>query len=386
MRGYITKRGQSYRVEIHLGYSPDGKRLRHRKTLSTKKAAEKYLRTKLGELETEGSIRTRSLDTFHALLTRWLDVCASQRVREKTLENYQGSVRRYVADHPIGRQPVSSITPADIQTLYSEMLERGVGPHGVRKLHAVIRQALDQAVKWREIPANPALSVDLPKAKKNREMRLIAPADFPKFVAAALEEKRNGVLWVLALSTGMRPEEYLALTWADFHKDFQKVTVNRVLVRPVKVKEGKPRWTFEAPKTKKSRRTLALDPQLGKLMKAQRAQQNQEKLKAGPAYDDHGLVFANELGGPLYLANLRNRELKRILKRAGLDEKITPYCLRHSVATSLLKDRESIKVVSSVLGHASIRLTADVYSHVTDDMLEEAAGKLGRRLFGCETG
>ncbi|MFA7482199.1 MAG: site-specific integrase [Vulcanimicrobiota bacterium] len=382
MRGYITKRGRGYRVEIHLGYGPDGKRIRHRKTLSTKKAAEKYLRTKLDELEAEGAIRVRTLESFHSLLIRWLEVCASKRVREKTLEHYQGSVRRYVADHAIGRQSFSSITPTDIQALYSEMQERGVGPHGVRKLHAVIRQALDQAVKWREIPANPALSVDLPKAKKNKEMKLIAPADFPKFVAAALEEKRNGVLWVLALSTGMRPEEYLGLTWSDFHKGFQKFTINRVLVRPVKVKEGKPHWRFEAPKTKRSRRTLAIDPQLAKLLRVHRAVQNQEKLKAGPAYDDHGLVFANELGGPLYLANLRNRELKRILKRAGFDQKITPYCLRHSAATSLLKDRESLKVVSSVLGHASIRLTADVYSHVTDDMLEEAAGKLGKRMFG----
>ena len=94
MRGYITKRGRGYRVEIHLGYGPDGKRIRHRKTLSTKKAAEKYLRTKLDELEAEGAIRVRTLESFHSLLLRWLEVCASKRVREKTLEHYQGSVRR----------------------------------------------------------------------------------------------------------------------------------------------------------------------------------------------------------------------------------------------------------------------------------------------------
>lgn len=94
MRGYITKRGKGYRVEIHLGYDPDGKRLRHRKTLSTKKAAEKYLRSKLGELETEGVLREKSLDTLLAYLEPWLEVCAKQRVRQRTFESYQASVQR----------------------------------------------------------------------------------------------------------------------------------------------------------------------------------------------------------------------------------------------------------------------------------------------------
>ena len=284
--------------------------------------------------------------------------------------------------HPIGKQPISTITPNDIQSLYSELQAKGVGSAGVRKLHAVIRQSLDQAVKWRELGSNPALSVDLPKLKKNREMKVIAPADFPKFASAALEEHRLGVLFVLALVTGMRPGEYLGLQWSDFSTDFRKVTINRVLVRPNKVKEDEPKWRFEAPKTKKSRRTLALDKIMIKHLKHHRAQQNAERLRAGEAYDDQDLVFANELGGPLFLCNLRNRTLKKILRRAGLDEGITMYSLRHSAATALVKERESLKVVSAMLGHASIRLTADVYSHVTDDMLEEAAGKLGRRLLG----
>ena len=88
MRGYITKRASGYRVEIHLGYAPDGKRLRHRKTLSTKKAAEKYLRTKLEELETEGSLRTRTLETLETFMQRWLEVCARPRVRQRTFEDY----------------------------------------------------------------------------------------------------------------------------------------------------------------------------------------------------------------------------------------------------------------------------------------------------------
>ena len=118
------------------------------------------------------------------------------------------------------------------------------------------------------------------------------------------------------------------------------------------------------------------------LLRHHRAQQNQEKLAAGPAYDDHGLVFANELGAPLHLDNLRNLNFKRILERAGLPLNLTPYSLRHSAATALLKDRESLKVVNELLGHSTTRLTGDIHSHVTDDMLEEASAKLGKRMFG----
>lgn len=108
---------------------------------------------------------------------------------------------------------------------------------------------------------------------------------------------RLGVLFLLALVTGMRPGEYLGLKWSDFSDDFRKVTINRVLVRPNKIIKGEPSWCFEAPKTKMSRRTLALDDTLLKHMKQHKAQQNSERLAAGPAYGDWGLVFANEPGG-----------------------------------------------------------------------------------------
>ena len=173
----------------------------------------------------------------------------------------------------------------------------------------------------------------------------------------------------------------MGLQWPDFCPKSRKVTIHRVLVRPAKVVPDQPRWRFEAPKTEKSRRTLALEPEMSMLLRHHRAQQNEEKLAAGPAYTDSGLVFATELGEPLRLDNLRNRNLRRILARAGLPTNLTLYSLRHSAATALLKDRESLKVVSELLGHSTIRLTGDIYSHVTDDMLEEASAKLGKHLF-----
>ena len=382
MRGYIRKRGKGYRVEIHIGYDANGKRLRHMKTLSTKKAAEKYLRQKLDELETEGAVRNRTVETLEGLLARWLDSVAKHRVRIRTFEEYTMAVDRYFVGTPLGRQPVATVTPADIQERYSEITAAGTGPHGVRKAHAVLRQALQAAVRWRELSVNPALSVDLPKVKRKKEIRIINADDLEKFVQSALQEERLGALWVLAASTGMRPGEYLGLTWPDFGPSYRKVTIQRTLVRPKKVAPGEPTWRFESPKTEKSRRTLALEPEMAELMRQHREEQEVERQAAGPAYEDNGLVFATTVGTPLHSSNLRKRGLKRILRRAGLREDINLYSLRHGAATALLKDRESIRIVADLLGHSTCRLTADLYSHVTYDMLEEASAKLGRRLFG----
>ena len=382
MRGYIRKRSRGYRVEIHIGYDANGKRLRHMKTLSNKKAAEKYLRQKLDELETEGAVRSKKLETLEDLLKRWLQSTAKHRVRQRTFEAYEWIVSRYFVDTTIGRMPASTVTPADIQKRYAEIMANGTGPQGIRKAHTVLRQAFQSAVKWREIAVNPALSVELPKVERKKEMRIIEADQLPCFALAALEEKRLAALWVLAISTGMRPEEYLALTWSDLGPDYRSLTVHRVLVRARKAVKGEKNWRFELPKTKKSRRTLALEPEMAELLAQHRVQQHEEKEAAGSAYEDNGFVFATTIGTPLHSANLRNRDLKRILKRAGLREDITLYSLRHSAATALLKDRESIRIVADLLGHSTTRLTADLYSHVTYDMLEEASAKLGKRLFG----
>lgn len=354
-------------------------------TLSNKKAAEKYLRQKLDELETEGTVRSRTVETLVDLLNRWLESSAKHRVRQRTFEEYVWCVGRYFAGSNLGRQPVATVTPADIQQRYGEVIANGTGAHGIRKAHTVLRQAFQAAVKWREISVNPALSVELPKVKRKREMRIIEAADLQRFVAAALEEERLAALWVLAASTGMRPEEYLGLTWPDLGPGFRSLTIQRVLVRSNKAVKGQPNWRFESPKTEKSRRTLALEPEMAELLVRHQAEQNAEKEATGSGYEDNSLVFATAIGTPVDSTNLRNRGLKRIARRAGLSKDLTLYSLRHSAATALLKDRESIRIVADMLGHSTTRLTADLYSHVTYDMLEEASAKLGRRLFGSST-
>lgn len=385
MRGYIRKRGKSYRVEIHIGYGPDGTRLRHSETLSTKKAAEVYLRNALEQLETEGTIRTRNVETLEAYLKRWLDVAAKPRLRQRTFENYTESLERHIFGTPLGRTPLATVGPSDIQGHYGLILAqiaasgRGTGATSIKNLHAVLRSALNQAVKWREIPQNPAVFVDLPRVQR-REKRVLKSDEFPIFIKAALEEERNGVLWICALASGARPEEYLAWQWADVEWRACEITTVRALVRPLKRREGEPAWRFEPVKTDRGRRVIALDEEVMLLLRRHQAQQAEEKLAAGAAYEDLGLIFCNELGGPLHLHNLSQRVFKRIIERAGLNPELTPYSLRHSCATGLLALGEDIGQVSNMLGHASSFFTFDTY--VARRPLRGAAGKMGRALFG----
>lgn len=399
MTGYVRKRGATFRIEIHLGYTPEGKRLRYSETLSvsTRREADDLLRDKLRQLATEGTIRKRSVDTLQAYLERWLEVSAKPRVRQRTFEGYAELLKSNVFETALGRQPLASLTPLDIQAHYQGLQEAVLrkrkereaknkstgnlqtGATLIKNLHAVLRSALNQAVKWRELQQNPALFVDRPRVQR-REKVVLRPEEFSAFVGAALAEERCGALWVLELVTGCRPEEALALRWPDVNWRTCEVSFMRALVRPRKIQVGEPVWRFEPVKTDRGRRIVPLDEQVVFILRRHQAQQAEEKLRAGAEYEDHGLVFCNELGGPLHQHNLSQRVFPRIVERAGLNPELTPYSLRHSCATGMLELGEDIGQVSNMLGHASSHFTFDTY--VARRPLRGAASKIGQAIFG----
>jgi integrase len=254
------------------------------------------------------------------------------------------------------------------------MLEAGLSARTVRYTHAVLSSALKQAVKWRMISQNPASYVDLPRLKKT-EMKSFSPEEAERFLEAASRE-RWGTLWAVALTTGLRPGEYLALRWPDVDLKAGTVTVRRALVRR---KDGS--WGFEEPKTARSRRTVPLPPSAVKALAEHKRKQAEERLAKGPAYKNQGLVFATSTGQPLDQINLLRRHFKPILKAAELPTTFRMYDLRHSCATLLLAAGENPKVVSERLGHASVALTLDIYSHVLPSMQQQAAERLEGMLF-----
>jgi len=223
------------------------------------------------------------------------------------------------------------------------------------------------------VPRNVAKLVELPK-QINKEMDVLDEDESRRFLEAAQPERLQ-TMFSVAVSTGMRPEEYLALQWKDVDLERKTAGIRRVLIRVAGQK-----WFFSEPKTKSSTRTITLPIGLVGEIRAHRKRQAAERMRLGPAWTNHDLIFPSELGTPLTHSNI-TQVFKRILRRAGLRTSLRLYDLRHTHATLLLKADVHPKIVSERLGHSTISLTLDVYSHVLPSMQEKAADQIDMMLY-----
>ena len=318
-RGQITDRGENrWLVRAFLGRDPKtGTRRYHNKTIyGTKREASQYLTKVLRDLDT-GLYVEQSQVTLGDFLDKWLDVVAKPRVSERTLADYRENLSRYVRP-TLEERRLQDLRPFEIQTLYAGMLERGLSPRTVRATHAPLRSALDQAVKWQFVSRNPARLVDLPKQPK-QERHVLTAEEASRFLANAKQDRLHA-LWVVLLTTGLRPGEALGLRWEDW--EGERLRVQRSLTRTA---EGG--WVLAEPKTSQSRRSVTLPGSTGEALSAHRVNQAREKLQLGARYQDEGLVFCTAQGTPLDLPGVTRRHFHPILKAAGL-ERIRVYDLQ----------------------------------------------------------
>lgn len=313
--------------------------------------------------------------TVNSYLDRWLESAARPRVSERTADGYAGLLDRYLRA-PLGRMRLDKLQPLDIQKVYGEMLARGLSARIVRHAHSALHNALKQAVRWNLLVRNPSDLVELPKVA-HTERRILSPDEAQRFLKAA-DAMPHGLIFEFALLTGMRPEEYLAVQWSDISFERGTVQVNRALVR------HKKSWSFEKPKTSRSRRTVPLPAPLLKKLAAHKRKQSETRLKLGTAWQAFDLVFCGEMGTPHTIPNITYRYFRPVLEKAELP-RIRLYDLRHSCATLLLSENEHPKVVSERLGHASVTLTLDTYSHVLPTMQQGATARLEKLLYGASS-
>lgn len=376
MAGQIIKRGErTWIVRIFTGRDEKGKRRYLNKTIhGTKKDAGMYLSTTLTAISTGTFVEPATI-TVDAYIKKWLEAAARPRLRDNTYREYEGLLQRYVSP-VLGEKRLSDVRPLDIQAFYSSMSEQGLSPRTVRFTHSVLSSAFKQAVRWRMLSHNPCMSVELPR-KTNTEMQSLTPKEAAQFLKEATSD-RWGALFILALATGLRPSEYFGLKWSDMDLERGLVTVQRSLIWR-SYKSGD--WYFGEPKTPRSRRRIPLPASVVRALIEHRSRQAEGRLKVGPKYQSLDLVFATNEGQPLIRLNVVQKHFKPILKRAKLPETLRLYDLRHSCATLLLAANENPKVVSERLGHSSITLTMDIYSHVLPDMQQGASDKLENILF-----
>lgn len=304
-------------------------------------------------------------------LDGWLKEQKSS-VAARTLDGYAGSLDRYIRE-PLGKKKLGNLKASEIQAVYDEMGERGLSPTTIRHAHVALKCSLKRAVELGLIPRNPADPVKVPKIT-HRERRFLSPEEAVQFLRAAAEMPK-GLIFEFALLAGMRPEEYLALQWSDVDFTRRTVIIQRVLVR------HKGKVSFEIPKTPKSRRSIPLPESLFKKLAEYKRRQAEERLRVGSLWQNQNLVFASEVGTPLQIPHLTYRYYRPILAKAGLPQ-IRLYDLRPSQATILLMADKNPKVVSERLGHSTVRLTLDTYSHVLPTMQERATEKLEKMLYG----
>jgi integrase len=306
--------------------------------------------------------------TVAEYLARWLSDSVRGTVRVSTFERHEQIIRAHLAP-AFGRMKLKTLTPAHVRSLHREKLEEGLAPATVRKIHSTLHKALSQAVADGLIPRN-AADVKAPRPAPE-EMHPLSEAETRTLLNAARETgDRFEALYVLAITTGLRRGELLGLRWDDADLDRGTLRVGRALVR-----EGG-RYVVGETKTKRGRRRVNLTPRTVAALKAHRKRQLEQRVRLASLYEDHGLIFASEKGTPLNPENLVKRSFKPLLKRAGLPE-IRFHDLRHTCATLLLGRSVHPKIVQELLGHATIAMTLDTYSHYLPSMGDQASGAMG---------
>lgn len=320
--------------------------------------------------------------TVAKYLEKWLALSVKPSVKVKTYEGYESITRVRVAPR-IGSKKLAKLTPLDLQNLYDELDKAGLSARSVHHTHRVLHRAFVQAMRWNLIARNPCDGVTPPTAKRT-EMRALSPEQAIAFLAATADHPAHA-LYVLAITTGMRQGELLALRWKDVDLDAGKLAVRQALQR----QRGNG-LVFVEPKTARSRRTIKLGKRAVDALRRQSDLQAFARRTAGSEWQDNGLVFCDGFGKPLdpsYQTAVFKAVLRGMAEAAKkADEPPFPvirfHDLRHTAATILLAKGVHVKLVSEMLGHSTIVLTLDTYSHLIPAMHDDAAAAMDAVLAG----
>jgi integrase len=372
MRGHITQRSKStYSIKISLGKDPATGRYKSQwfTVKGSKKDAEKRLSELLHQIDT-GNYMQPGKTTVADYLQRWLTDYAEPNLSPRSYERYTGIVRQYLIPD-FGSIQLSQLKPEHLQKHYSTRLKGGLSARTIRYHHALIHIALQTAVKWGLVSRNVADSVEPPKFKRS-QMQTWNEDEVNCFLEAA-KGTQYYALFYTALFTGMRRSELLALRWQDIDFIYGQIYVNRSLHH---LKDGS--YVFTTPKSERSRRTIALPPSAFLVLSEYRKAKDTDALLLDKPLTDTDLVFSTIEGKPLR-PNTVTRAWSTLAARAGV-KVIRLHDARHTHASLMLKQGIHPKVVQERLGHASIQMTLDTYSHVAPGIQEAAAQSFDKIL------
>lgn len=379
------RREATGRYVVVIDVAPPGEKRRQlRRRFATYREARSWLTEQRTQLGSGSFVRPQRM-TVSQWIDEWLPVLESQ-VRPQTFESYSRNLRLHVVP-TLGAKHLQSLKPADLTKLYARLLQSGradyragagLSHRSVAYVATIIGKCLGAAVRGELLISNPATRAEVPRAgadgRQHENMRTWSGEDIARFLTLTRAHPFNAV-WLVLATTGVRRGEALGLTWASLDLDASRVSITRTLVD---LDGDAPVWSD--PKTARGRRSIALDPGTVAVLRSVRAAQAQERLLLGGEYVDHDLVFAHPDGRPLHPERF-SRTFGEQVARHRLPP-LSVHGLRHSWATLALQAGVHPKVVQERLGHSTIGITLDVYSHVLPSMETDAADRVAALILG----
>ena len=357
---------------------------RRRQTKSgfaTQRAAQAAMNKTLVAIEEKTYAPPTKLSLREYLKSEWLPAIEAT-VRPSTFRSYKQHVECHIVPH-LGSVQLQKLHGSQINALYAQLAlcgkkdgKTGLSPLTIRHVHAVLHRALKDAVRWERLTRNPIDAADPPSIRGdgNRELKTWSAAQLKAFLTATHGERLSPI-WHLLAMTGMRRGEALGLRWEDVDIEAGRLSVRRALIPNGAV------VVVSEPKTAKGRRSVALDPETVEMLKRQATQQLADQVKKGDAWSDTGLVFT-KADGEAWHPEVVSRFFRAAVKRSLLPV-IRLHDLRHTHATLALRAGIHPKVISERLGHATIAITLDTYSHAIPAMQEEAAVRIAELVFAA---
>lgn len=372
-----------YRVTASVGRDANGKLIRKEFYGKSKKEAEEKRDKYINDINSGLNIDYKNINLgqlFHLWLFETIRV--SDKIKPSTFERYEGIYRNYIKNSEIHGLILSQIKPMHLQRYYNKLYDNGKSSSVIKNLNKLMKTFFNYARDQGYVLINPCegkkilIPGNSAEITHKENIEVFTDEEIKK-IKDSIKAHRLKALYLLALGTGLRQGELLALKWDDINFTTEEVTVNKS-IRQVNIisREGTKEYKtiLQSPKSKTSNRIVPIPNSLIPILKQHNKNQKQEKLKAGSSYIDNNFVFTTELGKNINSRNL-TRSYERLLKKFDIPYKKF-HTFRHTYATKLFEANVPLKTVQTLLGHSDISITANIYTHVMPKEKTKAVEKL----------
>jgi integrase len=346
------KRIKNGKWQIRIQKMTNGVRKSVSETVSgSRKDAEDVLKSLLSEIKraAKNPPPKDGPKTFNQLFDDYLSVIRPT-VREQTFHFYENLIRRYLRK-PFGKREVESLTLYEVEKFYTQ-LQTDLSAETIYKIHTQFKAAYKKARQWKWVADNPFEFAKPPKRAKTKKI-ILSIDELNRFLAAC-ETLKQKTLWMFFILTGARSQEIFGARWKDIKAGVWHLSQVRIETPQVK--------KFDKPKTETSRREVPLPENLLEQLEKLKVEQDIERMKAGPEWNDNDLIFCTRWGNPLKLNNF-GLKCSAIAERAGIKAHIHPHIFRHTAISHLIQAGVDVKTVAELVGHSQVKTTLDVYTH-----------------------